>query len=89
MSSLLRRRPFTPRAWSLLIFLLLLLLLLLTSPSLPPLHQVVVNFRHISELEHHGINRTDLNKLMEAGYCTVEAITHATLRKLTDIKVSS
>ena len=50
---------------------------------------MVVNFRHISELEHHGINRTDLNKLMEAGYCTVEAITHATLRKLTDIKVSS
>ncbi len=45
-----------------------------------------MNFRHISELEHHGINRTDLTKLMEAGYCTVESITHATLRKLTDIK---
>ncbi|GAB5032511.1 dna repair protein rad51 [Nannochloropsis oceanica] len=49
-------------------------------------HEVIVNFRHISELEHHGINRTDLNKLMEAGYCTVEAVTHATIRKLTDIK---
>lgn len=55
---------------------------------LPALHclQVVVNFRHITELENHGVNRSDLTKLMEAGFCTVESITHATLRKLTDIK---
>ncbi len=89
----------------------------------------MVNFRHITEMENHGVNRTDVNKLMEGGYCTVESvsrralvscrvvscrvvvssslspagslllpcpcpallccilqITHATLRKLTDIK---
>lgn len=36
--------------------------------------QVVVNFRHITEMENHGVNRTDINKFMEAGYCTVESV---------------
>ena len=38
------------------------------------LPQIVVNFRHITELENHGVNRADLNKLMEAGFCTVESV---------------
>ena len=33
-----------------------------------------MNFRHITEMENHGVNRTDINKLMEAGYCTVESV---------------
>ena len=43
-------------------------------PTNQPNKQVVVNFRHITEMENHGVNRTDLNKLMEAGYCTVESV---------------
>jgi hypothetical protein len=45
----------------------------LTSPR-HNMMQVVVNFRHITEMENHGVNRTDINKLMEAGYCTVESV---------------
>lgn len=45
-----------------------------TRPTNGTTKQVVVNFRHITEMENHGVNRTDLNKLMEAGYCTVESV---------------
>lgn len=43
-------------------------------------------FHHISELESHGIGRPDINKLMESGLCTIEAVAHSTLRKLMEIK---
>eukprot|EP01084_Bolivina_argentea_P276772 472339_1 len=43
-------------------------------------------FHHISVLENHGVNRNDIAKLTDAGYCTVEAIAHATERKLTEVK---
>ncbi len=42
-------------------------------------------FHHISVLENHGVNRNDITKLTDAGYCTVEAIAHATERKLTEV----
>lgn len=31
-------------------------------------------FHHITELEAHGINRNDVQRLSEAGYCTVESV---------------
>lgn len=31
-------------------------------------------FRHISELESHGVSRADLSKLSDAGFCTVESV---------------
>lgn len=39
--------------------------------SLPPSQPA---FRHITELENHGVNRADINKLMESGFCTVQAV---------------
>lgn len=45
-----------------------------------------VPFHHISELEMHGVNRQDVTRLSDAGFCTVEAVAHATIRKLTEIK---
>jgi hypothetical protein len=36
-----------------------------------------VVFHHITELEAHGVARNDINKLMEAGYCTVESVSSA------------
>ena len=38
------------------------------------LQQVVAAFHHITELEAHGINRNDVQRLSEAGYCTVESV---------------
>lgn len=43
-------------------------------------------YRHISELEAHGIAHSDTTKLGEAGFCTVESIAHASLRKLQEVK---
>ena len=45
-----------------------------------------VSFRRIEELENFGINRQDITKLKSGGFHTVEAISHATLRKLQDVK---
>ncbi|CAM9161680.1 unnamed protein product [Chrysoparadoxa australica] len=44
------------------------------------------SFHHITELEAHGINRNDISRLSDAGFCTVEAIAAATKRRLTEIK---
>ena len=44
-------------------------------------------YHHIAELQAHGIAANDTTKLAEAGYCTVESIAHATIRKLQDVKV--
>eukprot|EP00618_Florenciella_parvula_P024345 CAMPEP_0119475812 /NCGR_PEP_ID=MMETSP1344-20130328/6560_1 /TAXON_ID=236787 /ORGANISM="Florenciella parvula, Strain CCMP2471" /LENGTH=399 /DNA_ID=CAMNT_0007509423 /DNA_START=23 /DNA_END=1222 /DNA_ORIENTATION=- len=44
------------------------------------------SYHHISELTAHGIASNDTTKLAEAGYCTVESIAHATIRKLQDVK---
>ncbi len=38
------------------------------------LSKAVVTFHHITELEAHGINRNDVQRLSEAGYCTVESV---------------
>lgn len=38
------------------------------------LAQVVAAFHHITELEAHGVNRTDVQRLLDAGYCTVESV---------------
>ncbi|CAM9462615.1 unnamed protein product [Phaeothamnion confervicola] len=46
----------------------------------------MVAFHHISDLESHGVARTDVQRLSEAGFCTVEAVAHATVRKLTEVK---
>jgi hypothetical protein len=43
--------------------------------SLPPSQPA---FRHITELENHGVNRADINKLMESGFCTVQAVSPPT-----------
>ncbi|KAJ1456966.1 DNA repair and recombination protein Rad51A [Pelagophyceae sp. CCMP2097] len=44
------------------------------------------SFLHISELENHGINRADCSKLADAGFCTVQAVAHATIRRLAEVK---
>jgi len=43
-------------------------------------------FIHITELENHGIARADVNKLAHAGFCTVQSVAHATLKKLCECK---
>jgi len=45
-----------------------------------------LSFRKIEELESFGIAKTDITKLKQGGFHTIEAISHATLRKLTDVK---
>jgi hypothetical protein len=34
-------------------------------------------YHHITELEAHGVNRNDVQRLSEAGFCTVEAVSIA------------
>jgi len=41
---------------------------------------------HVSELEQHGINRKDTEKLAQAGFCTVQSIAYATLKSLCQVK---
>ncbi len=41
---------------------------------------------HVSELEQHGINRKDTEKLASAGFCTVQSIAYATLKSLCQVK---
>jgi DNA repair protein RAD51 len=48
--------------------------------------EVAVSFLKIEELENHGVARTDILKLKTAGYHTVQAVAHATMRKLTEVK---
>mmetsp|Transcript_2063 Transcript_2063/g.4490 ORF Transcript_2063/g.4490 Transcript_2063/m.4490 type:complete len:346 (+) Transcript_2063:204-1241(+) len=48
--------------------------------------QVAVTYQPIEALQEHGIASTDIAKLNEAGYYTVESLAHATVRKLTDVK---
>jgi len=43
-------------------------------------------FYHITCLEEHGIARADVQKLVESGFCTVQAVAHATLKKLCEVK---
>lgn len=43
-------------------------------------------FHHISTLEQHGVARNDIQRLSEAGFCTVEAVAHATVKKLSEVK---
>ena len=40
----------------------------------------------IGRLEQHGISATDMKKLQEAGFYTVESVMYATKKKLTEIK---
>jgi len=40
----------------------------------------------LNELEKHGINMSDLEKLRSAGYYTCEAVAYATMKNLTEIK---
>jgi len=44
------------------------------------------SFHHISELEAHGIQHQDCQKLGDAGFCSVESVANATLRKLQEVK---
>lgn len=44
------------------------------------------SFRKIEELEQHGVNRTDIAKLKAGGFHTIEAVAHATQRKLMEVK---
>jgi len=43
-------------------------------------------FNQIQELGQHGVNSSDIQKLHDAGFCTVQAVAHATVRKLCDVK---
>ena len=39
----------------------------------------------LNELEKHGINMSDLEKLRSAGYYTCEAVAYATMKNLTEV----
>mmetsp|Transcript_3195 Transcript_3195/g.4955 ORF Transcript_3195/g.4955 Transcript_3195/m.4955 type:complete len:210 (+) Transcript_3195:22-651(+) len=43
-------------------------------------------FTHINDLQWHGISESDLERLLENGFCTVQSISHATVRKLMEIR---
>ena len=43
-------------------------------------------FNHIERLEGPGIQASDIKKLKEAGYATIEAVCHATKKELAGIK---
>lgn len=45
-----------------------------------------VMYRKIEDLQNYGVNSTDVAKLKNGGFHTVESIAHATLRKLTEVK---
>uniref|UniRef100_A0A7E4VTS3 DNA repair protein RAD51 homolog n=1 Tax=Panagrellus redivivus TaxID=6233 RepID=A0A7E4VTS3_PANRE len=47
---------------------------------------IVTGFYPISDLEQHGIHSTDIRKLKEAGFCTVDSIIHATRKELLTVK---
>ena len=44
------------------------------------------SFSKIEELESHGVNKGDINKLKAGGYHTIESIAHSTTKKLMDVK---
>jgi predicted RecB family nuclease len=48
--------------------------------------EAVCAFHHITELEAHGIAHQDCQKLADAGFCTVESVANATMRKLQEVK---
>ncbi|KAL3906816.1 MAG: hypothetical protein SGILL_009122, partial [Bacillariaceae sp.] len=47
---------------------------------------VSMTYQGVEILQEHGIAANDIEKLKNAGYNTVEAIAHATNRKLSDVK---
>ena len=47
---------------------------------------MVPAFHPLEVLQEQGLNSADIAKLKSAGYHTVEAVAHATVRKLTDVK---
>lgn len=48
--------------------------------------EAICAFHHITELEAHGIAHQDCQKLADAGFCTVESVSNATMRKLQEVK---
>ena len=50
------------------------------------LAETIQCFRRLEDLENFGVNKPDIQKLKAAGFHTVEAVAHATIRKLTDVK---
>jgi len=48
--------------------------------------QEAAAFFHVSELENHGISRQDTQKLAACGFCTVQSVAYATLKKLCEVK---
>lgn len=40
----------------------------------------------IEELESHGINKTDITKLKNGGYHTIQSIAHNSVRRLSEVK---
>ena len=47
---------------------------------------MTVTYQTLDVLEEHGIAANDIQKLNDAGYHTVEAVAHATTRKLAEVK---
>lgn len=48
--------------------------------------EAAASFSHVAELEKHGISRQDVQKLAQAGLCTVQAVARATMKKLQEVK---
>ena len=43
-------------------------------------------FFHVTELENLGISRQDTQKLAAGGFCTVQSVAYATIKKLCEVK---
>lgn len=45
-----------------------------------------LTYIHVTELENHGISRADTQRLASHGFCTIQAVAHATVKKLCEVK---
>lgn len=48
--------------------------------------EMMQGYLHVTELEKHGISHADVQKLGSHGFCTIQSIAHATVKKLTEVK---
>lgn len=46
----------------------------------------VTTYHKVEELEQYNVSKTDIQKLKQGGFHTIEAVAHATMRKLLEVK---
>jgi DNA repair protein RAD51 len=53
---------------------------------LTPPAQISVNYQSLEILQEHGVAASDIQKLNDAGFHTVESVAHSTVRKLSEVR---